>query len=267
MSGDALAYLLYGVFGLGALAVYFALPQEGRWPRQTAPVLGLSALVGLLILLGLQFVPESEHGGYFTLFAAIAIYGAARVITHARPVYSAVYFVLVVIAVAGMMVLLSAEFLAVAMIVIYAGAILVTYVFVMMLAHHGARADYDRNSRAPLGAVLAGFVLTATIAGAIGSRPAVPVPPRIDAVVASSADVVELPPGNTAAIGASILGPYIVPLEVAGVLLLVAMVGALAVARKKVPVDMTALSPDADRPLGQSGREAPPFSPELKEVT
>jgi NADH-quinone oxidoreductase subunit J len=153
------------------------------------------------------------------------------------------------------------------MIVIYAGAILVTYVFVMMLAHHGARADYDRNSRAPLGAVLAGFVLTATIAGAIGSRPAVPMPSRIDAAVASSAAVAELPPGNTVAIGASILGPYIVPLEVAGVLLLVAMIGALAVARKKIPVDMTALSPDADRPLGQSGREAPPFSPELKEVT
>ena len=50
--------------------------------------------------------PESEHGGYFSLFAAVAIYGAARVITHARPVYSAVYFVLVVITVAGMTVLL-----------------------------------------------------------------------------------------------------------------------------------------------------------------
>ena len=63
------------------------------------------------------------------------------------------------------------------------------------------------------------------------------------------------------------LARYMVPLEIAGVLLLIAMVGAVAVARKRIPVtEAGALAPPAERPLGQSGREAEPFVPELKKV-
>ena len=60
--------------------------------------------------------------------------GAIRVVTHPKPVYSALYFVLTVFASAGLFVLLWAEFMAAALVLIYAGAILVTYVFVIMLA-------------------------------------------------------------------------------------------------------------------------------------
>lgn len=268
MSGDTLAYALYALFALGGLGVFFALPQEGRWPKRAAPLLGIPALAGLLVLLGREFVPAGQHGFYFYLFAAVALYAAARVVTHPQPVYSAVYFVLVVVAVAGLMVLLAAEFLAVALIIIYAGAILVTYVFVMMLAHHGARADYDRATRAPFGAVLAGFVLTAAIAGAIGKGAATgtltAAAPSSTAPLAGHA---QLPPGNTLAVGASVLSRYVVPLEIAGVLLLVAMIGALAVAKKHLPRDLTtaAGTPDPE-PLGHAGRTAPPFDPQLKEV-
>ena len=73
-------------------------------------------------------------GVYFWIFSAIALVGAVRVVTHPRPVYSALYFVLTVFATAGLFVLLWAEFMAAALVLIYAGAILVTYVFVIMLA-------------------------------------------------------------------------------------------------------------------------------------
>ena len=73
-------------------------------------------------------------GPYFWIFSAIAIFGAIRVVTHPKPVYSALYFVLTVFASAGLFLLLWAEFMAAALVLIYAGAILVTYVFVIMLA-------------------------------------------------------------------------------------------------------------------------------------
>ena len=93
-------------------------------------------------LLLLRWTAGSAEGGmgpYFWIFSTIAIGGAIRVITHTRPVYSALYFVLTVFASAGLFLLLRAEFMAAALVMIYAGAILVTYVFVIMLAAEGSK--------------------------------------------------------------------------------------------------------------------------------
>jgi NADH-quinone oxidoreductase subunit J len=269
MSADTLAYILYAVFVLGGLGIYFALPQERRWPRGLPWVLGLAGLAGFLVVLGLQFAPGGG-GFYWVLFAAISVFAAARVVTHRRPVYSAIYFVLSVLAVAGLLLLLSAEFVAVALIIIYAGAIIVTYAFVMMLVQHAGRPVYDNRSRAPLGAVLAGFLLTATLSSAVADGIAtLPKETPFDAkfVVTPPAEKGPVPVGNTAAVGATLLSRYMVPLEFAGVLLFIAMVGAVAVARKHVPAtepDVTA--PPTERPPGEAGRQAKPFLPELKKV-
>src|SRR2546423_7793519 len=105
---------------------------------------------------------QGGMGPYFWIFSAIAIFGAIRVVTHTKPVYSALYFVLTVFASAGLFQLLWAEFMAAALILIYAGAILVTYVFVIMLAAEaspggegsttmaGRMIEYDNVSRDPL---------------------------------------------------------------------------------------------------------------------
>jgi len=167
MSTDVSALVMYAIFALGGVGVYFALPQEGRWPARAAAVLGLAALAGFLLLLGLQYARDAGGGLYWVSFAGIAVFAGTRVVTHNRPVYSAIYFVVVVLAVAGMLLLLSAEFVAVALVIVYGGAIIVTYAFVMMLAQQSGRAVCDNSSRAPLGAVLAGFVLTATLSGAV----------------------------------------------------------------------------------------------------
>ena len=73
---------------------------------------------------------------------------------------------------AGMLVMLEAEFMAFAMVIIYAGAILVTYVFVIMLASQSGEALSDRRARSPMAACLSGFLLLSTVSGAVaGGKP------------------------------------------------------------------------------------------------
>jgi NADH-quinone oxidoreductase subunit J len=117
--------------------------------RRETPVrkMGAAVVVGAALILAALLVHKGAQSGggggmglYFWIFSAVALLGALRVVTHTRPVYSALYFVLTVFATAGLFILLWAEFMAAALVLIYAGAILVTYVFVIMLASTAAPA-------------------------------------------------------------------------------------------------------------------------------
>src|SRR5687767_1965418 len=122
------------VAGVGTVML---LPSRRESPlRKIGGVVVLAAALIFAALL-VRYAARAPGGGlgvYFWVFSAIALVGALRVITHTRPVYSALYFVLTVFATAGLFILLWAEFMAAALVLIYAGAILVTYVFVIMLA-------------------------------------------------------------------------------------------------------------------------------------
>lgn len=253
----AVTTVLYLVFTLGAAAVYFMLPHGDRRYRAVGMVFGVSALAALIVFLAARVVTTNETTGYFFLFATIAIASAARVITHPRPVYNAIYFVLVVVSVAALMVLMRAEFVAIALIIIYAGAIMVTYLFVIMLAQQQGSAVYDRRSREPLLAVLAGFVLMAAIAGRCGDLPpsAAQTAQRVTLAQDQSESTVR-DEGNTFAIGAVVMTEYVVAFEVAGVLLLISMVGAITLSQKRVPPDPFRTPA---RPLGEIGKEVDPF--------
>lgn len=251
------AILLYSVLALGAMGIYFLLPKAGARKSYVGVVLGVAGLVALLLVLLTRVVSPSSGAGYFILFAAVAIASAARVVTHPKPVYSALYFVLAVIAVAALLVLRQAEFLAIALVIVYAGAILVTYLFVIMLAQQQGSPSCDVNSREPFLAVLCAFVLVAAILGR-----AIDLPPGIQPTaiaVSDAAPVAQqngLSAGNTMAIGSVVMTRYIVVLELAGVLLLISMVGAVALAKKRTPSE-AGLS--TAPPIGQIGKEVPPF--------
>jgi len=163
--------LLYVGVALGALGVLLALPRRGVSPQ---PIGGLFAgIAGGLVLLGLGIRAEGAAqlpSVYFYIFALIALGGSLRVISHPRPVYAALYFILTILSSAGLYILLSAEFMAFALVIIYAGAILITYLFVLMMATQAPSeeevdqlAEYDTTSREPAVAVLAGFLLLATL--------------------------------------------------------------------------------------------------------
>ena len=256
MSSSA-AGLLYLVFILGAVGVYYLLPRTGPSKTLVGAVFGVLAVVALLVLWAIRVISPTPTSGYFYLFATIAILAATRVVTHPKPVHCALYFVLVVVAVAALLVLQLAEFLAVALIIIYAGAIVVTYLFVIMLSQQGRQPMYDRRAREPFLAVLAGFVLMAGIAGRAGELPEQAAPSSVQVHQASALGLAaSVPPGNTAAMGAVVMTRYVVALEIAGVLLLVAMVGAIALSRKRVPAE--SYEPPRRAP-GQVGKEVPPY--------
>ncbi len=203
---------IYGLCLVGALGL-FLLMRPGEGGRRTAGMRGLGAVLGLGALAYLVLAvtnaavgPDRAPGLFFTAFALISVVSAVQMITSSRPVYSALHFVLVVLASAGLFLMLAAEFMAFALIIIYAGAILITYMFVLMLAQQApsaleeeqGAAEYDRFAREPAAGAIVAFVLLAVLTqtvfdrdgGAMGARPAADPP---GALVASWARLTEMP--------------------------------------------------------------------------
>lgn len=223
----------------GAVGLILLLP--GRREAVFRAVGGIVLLSVGIILAGQLAKLAAGAGAYFWIFSAIAILCAVRVITHRKPVYSALYFVMTVMASAGLFVLMSAQFMAAALVLIYAGAILVTYVFVIMLASEAAPAggatmreqiaDHDAVSREPVIASAVGFavlgVMLFVIFDKAPSLPDVPDPP------AQTMGAFK-PVGGTQQLGTYLFEKQLVNLELAGLILTVAMVGAIVIARKRV---------------------------------
>jgi NADH-quinone oxidoreductase subunit J len=159
-------FLFYGLLVLGAVGVGLALPRKGVNPQPLGAILAASA--GGAVILALSAKAGWDHlpNIYFYIFAVVALGAALRVITHPRPVYAALFFILTILASSGLYVLLAAEFMAFALIIVYAGAILITYLFVIMLATQApsedqpeALADYDRSAREPIVGTAVGFLM------------------------------------------------------------------------------------------------------------
>ena len=233
--------------GVGTVALLPA-PIHPGWRRIGGALLIASGLMLLLLLVGKagQAAGPRSHTIYFWIFAVLALFSAMRVVTHPRPVYSALYFVLAVFATAGLFVLLLAEFMAAALVIIYAGAILVTYVFVIMLAVQSdpedsapsaARqmANYDAHSRDPFIASAIGFTLMGVLLLVIFDRAEVPA--RASAsqrLVAQSPAGAPKLEGDTQNLGLYLFSSQQLSLELAGLLLTIAMVGAIVIARRRV---------------------------------
>jgi NADH-quinone oxidoreductase subunit J len=163
--------LLYAASAICAVGLLLLLKQPTGKARLGATILGLAGLAWLLV----QAVQASGALGFdprvavMSLAVAMSTAAAVRVITTTRPVFAALYFVLVVVAGAVAYLVLGAEFMAFSLIIVYAGAILITYMFVLMLAQQapdagGPSVAYDRIAREPAAAVLCGFVLLAVLA-------------------------------------------------------------------------------------------------------
>src|SRR6202007_2809329 len=92
----------------------------------------------------------------FYAFSAVALVGGALLVTQRNPVHAALSFALVVLSTCGLFLLQAAPFLMAATIIVYAGAIIVTFLFVIMLAQQEGRSDADQRTREPFLASLAG---------------------------------------------------------------------------------------------------------------
>jgi NADH-quinone oxidoreductase subunit J len=163
---------------------------------------------------------------FFYLIAAVIVYSGIRVVTSNNVVHSALHLVAVLASVAAQYVLLAAEFVAAAQVLVYIGAIVVLFLFGIMLTRAKLGADQDLTHKHWLGGAATAVVLFAVMAYALideyGWTKAIPADPRIDTVNGS----------NTATVSDSIFSTYLVPFEVVSVLLLAALVGAIVLARK-----------------------------------
>ena len=155
---------------------------------------------------------------------ALALASGVGVVVARRPVHAVVYLLAHSLAIAALYLMLAAELVALGQVLIYSGAIVVLFLFVVALLPSGGAEGPIRSGRALAAIVAAGALLVALAAGlAIG--------PSARAAVVPLAP--PTPVGGVEAIGRSLFGPLIVPFELTAPLLLVAIVGAVAVWRRE----------------------------------
>jgi len=159
----------------------------------------------------------------FYVFAALAVASGVLVVSSRNPVHSVLFLIVAFFNAAGLFVLIGAEFLAMILVIVYVGAVAVLFLFVVMMLDIDfvqLRSGFVRYL--PIGA-LVGFILLAELVLVIGSWVVAPGVPS--AVAASAAGGVSL--SNTRALGDILYTRYLFAFQAAGLILLVAMIGAI----------------------------------------
>lgn len=161
--------------------------------------------------------------GYFA-FAILAL--SLVVITRRNPVHSIVFMLLLFFHIAGIYLMLNAEFLAAIQVIVYAGAILVLFLFVVLMLNLKEEiADRRYIGYWPIGAVLAGAISTLLLISVKAVRLG---PKGVYSPEAVSAET------HTVALGKLLYTEYLFPFEIASIILLIAIVGAVVLAKKHV---------------------------------
>ena len=166
----------------------------------------------------------------FFLFSSIAVGGALGVVLGPSPIASLLFMIASLASTAGIYVLLEAHFLAAIQIIVYAGAIMVLFLFVIMLLNLGH--DYKKDIRGGL-AVLLGFAVTGSIGGLLANQLGINDSVLMNfSVVGVDVDVAIAEKGIIGVIAEPLFTEYLVAFEFTGVLLFVAIVGAVVLAKK-----------------------------------
>jgi len=157
----------------------------------------------------------------FLYFAVVIVVSALLMITRRNPVHSVLFMLLLFFHIAGLFVMLNAEFLAAVQLIVYAGAILILYLFVVMLLNVDRESTSNRANKYWPWISLFGLVILAEIALLVlrGSFPR----------EAEQA----MRPSGVRELGVDLYTKYLVPFEVASVILLVGLIGAVMLAKKK----------------------------------
>jgi NADH-quinone oxidoreductase subunit J len=265
---------------LGAGGSYLLLPhRHGRVQTRLVHAAG-AVLAGLALLGLLGFVSPPGlllTGFFFYLFAISAVAGGLMMVTSRNPIYSALWFASVVLSTAGLFVLAGAQFLAAGTVIVYAGAIIVTFLFVIMLAQMEGKAVYDRAARAPAWATFTCFLLFWCLLYVLVPLRKGPEAAEATPVLAQAAET-GIVPGrdltaryqlaadhparaalggalrptsslydasgaekpNVAGLGEALYADHLVSVELAGTLLFVALIAAVAITAPRRPARPTA---------------------------
>ncbi len=162
--------------------------------------------------------------GFFYLFSAVLLFASFRVITARNPVYAALYLVLAFSQAAALWILLKAEFLAITLVLVYVGAVMVLFLFVVMMLDinvDSLRQGFWKHF--PVAATLGAILALEMAAVLLGGFPRTDPPKLLE-----TAGQVVPQLSNTKELGKMLYSQYVYPLEIAAVILLVAMIAAIA---------------------------------------
>lgn len=244
MSPDLAQKLIFGGSALAAVSLWLAMSQRHvgvRLASAFTTALGLFAVISALDGPGGEWTDKI----LFWLFAAGAIGGAVLMISGRDPVHGALWFAVATLSVCGLFLELSAPFLAAATVIVYAGAIIVTFMFVIMLAQQGGATAYDQRPRLPLaGSLTSFFVLGALMFGLLDWQQNPPAAAaQGPALVAAAGDGEQLAAisrpvtpeesRELKTLGLALFGHYLLAVELGGTLLLIATIGAIALAPRR----------------------------------
>jgi len=234
-------------------AVGYMLIQHGVVKSKAFLGGGAVSLV-LAVGFALGFTPGTFESYVLMSFCAVATGGGIGFLTAREPVYAALGFATAVLSVCGVLFMQSALFIAAATMIVYAGATIIIFLFVLMFAQQTELRTYDIQLNNPLVAAAIGAVLLATITMCVTSDNAI-MPVKVDSTRAMSAaslpdslsseagieaakklDAIDpalrYVPKLTAGLGRSMYTDYLLAVELAGTVLLVATIGAIALAQR-----------------------------------
>ena len=179
--------------------------------------------------------------GFFYLFSVVLLYAAVRVITARNPVHAVLHLILAFSQASGLWLLLKAEFLAIVLVLVYLGAVMVLFLFVVMMLDiriETAKRSFWRHFplAALIGALIALEMAAVLMTGFSGTGE-----PRAAGALVDAAGQA-LPYSNTQALGQLLYTQYLLPVEIAAVILLVAMIAAIALTLRQRK-DSKALDP------------------------
>jgi NADH-quinone oxidoreductase subunit J len=157
----------------------------------------------------------------FFFFSVLAIYASVMVLVSKKPIHSVLYLTLAFLAIAGHFILLNAQFIAIVNVIVYAGAIMVLFLFTVMLLNLNVKAEINKSLLVNLTAIIAGGILFLTIAGAMKGME------QSQEFVVPSTQI-----GLVKNLGEVLFSDFRLPFEVSSVLFLSAMVGAVMLGKK-----------------------------------
>ena len=157
----------------------------------------------------------------FWFLSALALFGAIGVVASKNPIYSVLCLIIVFFAISGHYILMNAQFLAIVNIIVYAGAIMVLFLFVIMLMNLNAETEPVKNIYLKMAGIISGLTLMIVLVAALSH---------------SETQNIIMRPGTSVGLienlGKALFNTYVVPFEISSVLFLSAMVGAIVIGKK-----------------------------------
>ncbi len=219
--------------GIGLFTIQASLGFQKR--AKPAAAIGTLCILAALAMHASQQAMTVEHL-LLLAFGWIAVFGAVGFVSFRQPVHAALGFAVAVLASCGIFMMQSAPFIAAATTIVYAGATIIIFLFVLMFAQQSHLQAYELKFAAPKMSILVGMATLAVLLWALQTFPTT-VPSET-----STARVADL--------GKSLFGEFLWTVELAGTLLLVATIGAIVIAQRD------SASNESTRPESSSGSKS-----------